>query len=888
MAVVTGAGNFSAQVNVVYTGDCVNVTIGGCTTTANFGGDMNHTASGDVKTIIIVPASSTTTLASSLNPSNWGDVVTLTATVTNTNNPAVLPTGYVSFYNAASGATCAAFGTSTLLDTESLTTVSGNQQATTSTPNLPVGPGNTVGTDNILACFSSNTADPIFNPNPNDFMSSNGTIAQTVNPAPIVTLAPANLSFGNQQGGTASGAQTVTVCNGPSGVSGSTCFNAPVSTAALSIASIGFTNSNTSPVYFTQTNTCPINPATLGVGGSCVISVKFAPPANASGLASALITLTDNNRNVMGSLQSASLTGSGSSSISGVGSLSTYALFATASGCSSVSISGNGTVDSYNGLANSGNVGTNGNATLSGNPVVNGAIYSPVAGTGNCSGKALTGLSTSGKAQATGGLQTLSGPVNYPLPPAPSPAPPTTTQNISGSCGTVSGCTGAGGSKSVHLAPGAYGNLSATGGTTLHLSAGTYNFNSLTLSGNSILYLDSGPIVINLAGASLSASGTALDLSGGSIVNPSGVTSNLQFYYAGSKAFKLSGGTGSYAMVYAPNAAINISGGAHFYGSIVGTTINSSGNTAVHYDGSETAINVGQTIWFNSGGLNVQGLPNTGSVKLYITNAMITFTANGIGYMLPVPNAVVTFSSSVSSASTTWDATNNRWSTLIPMSSVKGNATIHSFFDGLAYQVPTNFPGGIQNVTWQAAYSTSTPGLNFNWQWGAAVYGAFAPYSSLQISALDNADPAGTPESQKGNLVFGDMGAGYTGLYAGTTAVVPTIAPLSFSQSSLDFGSVPSSNPSSPQMVTLMNNDSVPYTINAVNGIQYTGTYAGDFAITNNCPISPNSLAAGGSCTFTITLTPTAPSGTKETVKIVVNDNANNSPQTVFVKGTVQ
>jgi hypothetical protein len=96
-------------------------------------------------------------------------------------------------------------------------------------------------------------------------------------------------------------------------------------------------------------------------------------------------------------------------------------------------------------------------------------------------------------------------------------------------------------------------------------------------------------IPARLAGASLSASGAALDLSGGSIVNPSGVTSNLQFYYAGSKAFKVSGGTGSYAMVYAPSAAINISGGAHFCGSIVGGINNSSGNTAVHYDAASAS-----------------------------------------------------------------------------------------------------------------------------------------------------------------------------------------------------------------------------------------------------------------------------------------------------------
>src|SRR6202007_3279079 len=207
-------------------------------------------------------------------------------------------------------------------------------------------------------------------------------------------------------------------------------------------------------------------------------------------------------------MQSSTLVGAGTSSISSVGSLSTYAIFATANGCSTVNVSGNGTVDSYDGSTNAGNVGTNGHVTLSGNPFINGAVYSPVVGTGNCSSKTMTGLSLSGKAQATGGLKTLSAPVSYPLPPAPNPAPPTTNQSISGACGSISGCTPAG-SKSVSLAPGQYGNLNVSGGTTVHVKAGTYNVNSLTLSGNSILYLDSWPVVINLAGAYLNSSSPA-------------------------------------------------------------------------------------------------------------------------------------------------------------------------------------------------------------------------------------------------------------------------------------------------------------------------------------------------------------------------------------------
>jgi hypothetical protein len=897
MAAVSGAGNLSAPVAVGYTGDCVNVTIAGCTATANFAGDVNHAASGDMKTIIIAPASTTTTVSSSQNTSDWSQVVTFTAIVSDTSTGAA-PMGSVSFYNAGSGATCASLGTSTYLDNTPLSTTS-PYQASTSTPNLPVGPGNTVGIDNILACFNSKSGDPGFNPNAN-FIPSYGTFTQTVNPAPIATLVPSSLSFGNQQGGTTSGAQIATLCNGPSGADpNSPCFTAPVATAPLAISSITLVGTNAN--YFTQTPSCP---SSVAVGGSCAISVKFAPPVNASGVATALLNVTDNSGHVGGTTtQSTTITGAGVSSINSVGSLSTYALFATANGCSSFNMSGNATVDSFSAGAgnNHGNVGTNGNATLSGNTVINGAVYSPNGGTGNCSSKSLTGLSTSGKAQ-TGGLQTLSGSVAYPAPSAPNPAPPTTTQNIAGSCGTISGCTNSG-TKNAILAPGQYGNLSASGGMTVHVTMGTYNLNSLTLSGNSTLVVDAGgPVVFNIAGKSITGGNAVLDLSGGVMSNASGMASNLQFYYAGFQPIKLSGGTGSYAVVYAPNAAINVSGGSHFYGNMIGSTINNSGGTAIHYDVNLPNIAGGNYIWFNSAALNVKGLPASGTTKLYVTNSTINFTANGTPYSLAVPNAVITFSSTATSTTTTWDATNNRWSVLVPTANVSGSATIHSFLDGLAFPVPSGgFPTGIQNVTWSAAFSTTLTGLSFNWQWGAAVYsafpgsttgGAFPPstvgdYNLAGVNPIDNADPAGTPVSYKTSLVFGATGPGFTGLYTSAAGVVPTIAEASASPSSLDFsngGTVSQtvSTTSSPLTAVLTNNMSGPL---AISSIAITGTNMGDFAQTNNCPVAPNStLASGYSCSITVTFTPSA-SG-KRTAKIAVTDSANNSPQTVFLKGT--
>jgi hypothetical protein len=204
----------------------------------------------------------------------------------------------------------------------------------------------------------------------------------------------------------------------------------------------------------------------------------------------------------------------------------------------------------------------------------------------------------------------------------------------------------------------------------------------------------------------------------------------------------------------------------------------------------------------------------------------------------------------------------------------------------LAYLVPGGgFPTGIQNVTWSAAFSTSTPGINFSWQWGAAVYNpSFTNnYSSLGVNPVDSTDPAGVPENYKLNLIFGSTGPGYTGLYTGTTGVVPTIAEASASPSSLDFtiggtASQTVGSTSGPLTAVLTSNMSGPLTISSV---QIIGTNPGDFVQTNNCP---STLASGGTCSITVTFTPLATG--KRTAKIAVTDSANNSPQTIFLKGT--
>jgi hypothetical protein len=108
--------------------------------------------------------------------------------------------------------------------------------------------------------------------------------------APVVSLSPTSLSFGNHQVNTTSAAQTVTLKN-----SGN---------AALIIHSIGLSGPNSGD--FHQQNTCPSSSSTLAAGASCTISVTFTPTAEAN--FSASLSIADN---ASGSPQSVTLSGTG-------------------------------------------------------------------------------------------------------------------------------------------------------------------------------------------------------------------------------------------------------------------------------------------------------------------------------------------------------------------------------------------------------------------------------------------------------------------------------------------------------------------------------------------------------------------------------------------------
>jgi hypothetical protein len=104
---------------------------------------------------------------------------------------------------------------------------------------------------------------------------------------PVVSLAPASLTYANQTVNTSSAGQTITLTNSGPGV--------------LSVTGVAITGANSGD--YSQTNNCP---ATVALNGTCTITAIFTPAA--AGTRTAAVTITDNGS---GSPQAVSLTGTG-------------------------------------------------------------------------------------------------------------------------------------------------------------------------------------------------------------------------------------------------------------------------------------------------------------------------------------------------------------------------------------------------------------------------------------------------------------------------------------------------------------------------------------------------------------------------------------------------
>jgi hypothetical protein len=279
-----------------------------------------------------------------------------------------------------------------------------------------------------------------------------------------------------------------------------------------------------------------------------------------------------------------------------------YAAFATDNGCDALKFGGNAHTDSYDSStyggvgtpaisASGGNVGTNGNLNEFGNSQIAGTLSTPRSGVGACSAANVTAL-TGNLAGVSGGIVQLSQAIAYPTPPAPNPLPPTTAISFSknGGCPAGAGAYCSASANGATFTPPTattvvtLGNVSATAQAVLHLSAGIYVVNSLSLASQVEIVLDGpGPVIFQVAGVGVA---TPLDMTGGSLTNATFSPTQLQFIYGGTGNVKLAGGSTSAALLYAPQATVTITGNADFYGAVVAGKVTDMGTAAIHYDRS--------------------------------------------------------------------------------------------------------------------------------------------------------------------------------------------------------------------------------------------------------------------------------------------------------------
>lgn len=215
-----------------------------------------------------------------------------------------------------------------------------------------------------------------------------------------------------------------------------------------------------------------------------------------------------------------------------------------------------------------------------------------------------------------------------------------------------------------------------------------------------------------------------------------------------------------------------------------------TGPQSLLYNVSEQSKNASEIVWFNSH-FKLQGTPPSSNFTVNVTNQTITFGSHS----LPVPNSMITFTSSVNCASTRFNASANEWIITIPLSYATHSDEI--FSAGLAYILPASFPQNVNNVTWHATFTSPTaPYLQFQFQYGAANYlsskngnvfplsGGQPDYNAMMINPVHNAptcggynngDHAGTPENQKvKNLVTGGGSGGGGSNWTGSWSSTPT------------------------------------------------------------------------------------------------------------------
>ena len=647
-----------------------------------------------------------------------------------------------------------------------------------------------------------------------------------VTTAASASLSPTSLTFGSQNVGTTSAAQTITLSN--------------TGNAALSISSIALTGAD--PGDFAQTNTCG---SSVAIGANCTISVTFKPPA--AGSLTAVLTLTDN---ASSGSQNVGLSGTGQSVAAGA-SLSPTSL---AFGSQNV-----GTTSAAQTII----LSNSGNAALT---------ISSIALTGANPGDFIE-TNTCGSSVAIGANCTIS--VAFKPPAAGSLAAAVTlTDNAPSGTQSVSlSGTGASTAAAVSLSPGslAFGSqnvgstsaaqtitLSNTGNAALTISsialtgANPGDFGQTNTCGSSVA-----------AGANCTISVTFKPPATGSLTASVTVTDNAP---SGTQSVSLSGtGTSS-----AP--AVSVSPTSLAFGSqTVGTTsaaqtitLSNTGNAALTISSiALSGANPGDFGQTNTCGSSVAAGANCTISVSFKPPATGTLTAS-VTLTDNAPSGTQSVSLSGTGASSAPAAS------LSPTSLTFGSQTVGT--TSAAQTITLSNTGNAALTISGIALTGADPGdFTQTNTCGSSV----AAGANCTISVTFKPPATGTLTASvtlTDNASSGTQTVGLSGTGASTAASV------SLSTTSLSFGNQAADVTSPSQVVTLSNKGGSSLSISSMT---FTGADASDFAESDTCG---SSVAAAGTCTIAVQFTPAATGARSAALSIA--DNATGSPQSVSLSGT--
>jgi hypothetical protein len=258
---------------------------------------------------------------------------------------------------------------------------------------------------------------------------------------------------------------------------------------------------------------------------------------------------------------------------------------------------------------------------------------------------------------------------------------------------------------------------------------------------------------------------------------------------------------------------------------------------------------------------------NLGSHESLVVNHSVTVSGGGGGvrwYEIQNPSGTPV----LAQQSTFAPDSSYRWMGSIAMDQAGDIALGYSVSNGtsvhpsVAYtgRVPSD-PAGTMEAEVNVVTGTGSQNGSLT-RWG--------DYSAMQVDPVDDCTFWYTQEYMKttGSFNWNTRINNFKFTGCGGSSGTVTLTP-----NSLNFGNVMVGSSSSPQPVTLSNNQSVSLSITSITG-------SGDYSQTNNCGTS---LGANASCTINVTFTPTT-SGTR-TGTLTVNDDGPGNPQTASLTG---